>query len=70
VASVTRMEFSFPTIAEQIQRVHLLLSHGYQVVFNSGGYVVMHAPGVRSLLPSIPYSGPGSVPAGGSGTSK
>jgi uncharacterized membrane protein len=61
VASVTRMEFSFPTIADQIQRVHLLLSHGYQVVFASDGYLVMHAPWVRSPLPIVPYRGSGST---------
>jgi uncharacterized membrane protein len=49
VASVTRMEFSFSTIAGQVQRVKLLEQHGYKIVFDRGGYLVLHAPGATGV---------------------
>jgi uncharacterized membrane protein len=45
VANVARDEFTFANVAEEVQRVALLRHHGYQIVFQGGGYVVMRSPG-------------------------
>ena len=45
VANVARDEFTFANVAEEVQRVALLRQHGYQIVFQGGGYVVMRSPG-------------------------
>jgi uncharacterized membrane protein len=47
LASVTKVEFGFHTTADQVKRVQLLEAHGYKVVFDKGGYIVLHAPGVN-----------------------
>jgi uncharacterized membrane protein len=44
VANVARQEFTFANVAEQAQRVALLRHHGYQIVFQGGGYIVMRSP--------------------------
>ena len=41
-------EFTFPNIADQIARVHLLREHGYVTVYSAGGYLVMHKPGIKA----------------------
>ena len=45
VANVARQEFTFANVTEQAQRVALLRQHGYQTVFQGGGYIVMRSPG-------------------------
>lgn len=51
VASVRWREFTFSSITEQVQRVRLLERHGYRVIFDHGGYLVLHAPGVTGSVP-------------------
>jgi len=41
VADVRRLVFTFHTVEEQRQRVAFLERHGYQVVFQRAGYVVL-----------------------------
>lgn len=48
VASVTRHEFTFSSLAEQRRRVRLLERNGYRVVFNREGYLVLHRTGARA----------------------
>jgi hypothetical protein len=50
VASVRWRVWSFSSIAEQVQRVRLLERHGYRVVFERDGYLVLRAPGVTSSV--------------------
>ena len=45
VANVSRPQFTFASVREQRQRVALLERHGYQVVFQRDGYVVLHRSG-------------------------
>jgi hypothetical protein len=45
VANVARDEFTFASVGEQVQRVALLRHHGYRIVFEGGGYIVMRSPG-------------------------
>jgi hypothetical protein len=42
VANVREPQFTFTSVREQKQRVALLERSGYQVVFERGGYVVLH----------------------------
>lgn len=58
VASVTRHEFTFTSLAQQRGRVALLRRSGYRVVFRREGYLVLHRTGAR------PGAG---LPAGGAG---
>jgi uncharacterized membrane protein len=45
VADVARRVFTFSSLSQQIQRVAQLESHGYKVVFERDGFVVLHRPG-------------------------
>jgi uncharacterized membrane protein len=45
VADVAKREFTFPSLTAQRQRVALLERTGYQVVFQRGGYIVLHRTG-------------------------
>jgi uncharacterized membrane protein len=47
VANVRQLQFSFHSVAEQKQRIAYLERHGYQVVFQRKGYVVLHRVGSR-----------------------
>jgi hypothetical protein len=45
IANTTTLQFTFRGgIAEQIQRVEQLKKHGYQTVFDRGGYIVLKSP--------------------------
>ncbi len=45
IANVSTQQFTFRGgIAEQVQRVALLRKHGYQTVFERGGYIVLKSP--------------------------
>jgi uncharacterized membrane protein len=45
VADVGKKEFTFRSRTQQRQRVALLERSGYRIVFERGGYVVLHRPG-------------------------
>jgi uncharacterized membrane protein len=62
VADVQRPEFSFGGLAKQRADVADLRQHGYQVVFERDGYVVLHRPGPPHLgVTSEPMTfGPGA----------
>jgi uncharacterized membrane protein len=45
VANIRQLQFTFTSVREQRQRVAFLQSHGYQVVFQRHGYVVLHRVG-------------------------
>jgi uncharacterized membrane protein len=47
VCSETIGTFTFKSLQEQVNHVNQLKAHGYVTVFNKGGYLVMHAPGVK-----------------------
>ncbi len=47
VADTQQLQFSWHTVQEQQQRVAMLEHHGYRVVFNRGGYVVLHRAGPK-----------------------
>jgi hypothetical protein len=55
IANVTQSQFSFLTIAAQVQRVDLLRAHGYVTVFEDDGFLVMHAPGAAGAN-AVAYS--------------
>jgi hypothetical protein len=42
VVGVAKREFTFASRAQQIKRIGLLERSGYRVVFNRGGYIVLH----------------------------
>jgi len=48
VANISRPQFTFASVREQRQRVALLERHGYQVVFQRDGYLVLHRGGSRA----------------------
>jgi hypothetical protein len=64
VADVASRQFTFSTLNQQIQRVALLEHHGYKVVFQRGGYLVLHRPGP----PTGSLSGTQPGAAGAAGT--
>jgi uncharacterized membrane protein len=66
VANVAQRQFTFYSLKEQIQRVAMLEHHGYRVVFQRGGYVVLHRPGPPTG--SLSGSQPGAAAAAGSRT--
>jgi uncharacterized membrane protein len=45
VADVGKKEFTFRSRTQQRQRVALLERSGYRIVFERGGYIVLHRPG-------------------------
>jgi hypothetical protein len=44
VANVNSRQFTFKSVEQQKQRIALLRKHGYQTVFERGGYIVLHSP--------------------------
>jgi uncharacterized membrane protein len=54
LAALVGRQFTFHSVTQQEQRLALLRAHGYQTVFDRGGFIVLHSPG-------------GSAPAAGSG---
>jgi uncharacterized membrane protein len=44
VANVDSRQFTFHSVEQQVQRVALLRKHGYETVFERGGYIVLHSP--------------------------
>jgi uncharacterized membrane protein len=44
VANVDSRQFTFHSVEQQEQRVALLKKHGYETVFERGGYIVLHSP--------------------------
>ena len=52
VANVRALQFTFHSVLEQKQRVALLERSGYRVVFQRGGYVVLHRQGPADLKES------------------
>ena len=45
LASVIGRQFTFHSVEQQEQRIALLREHGYQTVFDRGGFIVLHSPG-------------------------
>jgi hypothetical protein len=54
LAALAGRQFTFYSVAQQRQRLALLGAHGYQAVFDHGGFIVLRSPGA-------------SAPAAGSG---
>jgi uncharacterized membrane protein len=52
VANIRQLQFTFTSVREQRQRVALLESHGYKIVFQRRGYVVLHRPGPAMITGS------------------
>ncbi|MDQ2816205.1 MAG: DUF2079 domain-containing protein [Actinomycetota bacterium] len=48
LAAVVGRQFTFHSVAQQEQRLALLRKHGYQTVFDRGGFIVMHSPGAST----------------------
>lgn len=44
VAAVVERQFTFHSVKQQEQRIALLRKHGYQTVFEQGGFIVLHSP--------------------------
>jgi uncharacterized membrane protein len=44
VAATSSRQFTFHSVEQQKQRLALLEKHGYRIVFDRGGYVVLHSP--------------------------
>jgi uncharacterized membrane protein len=44
IANTSTRQFTFHSVQQQIQRVDLLRKHGYQTVFERGGYIVLKSP--------------------------
>ena len=44
VAAVVGRQFTFHSVKQQEQRIALLREHGYQTVFERGGFIVLHSP--------------------------
>jgi uncharacterized membrane protein len=52
VANVRQLQFTFTSVRQQRQRVALLESHGYEIVFQRRGYVVLHRRGPATITGS------------------
>ena len=50
IASVAARQFTFHSVAQQEQRIALLRKHGYQTVFQHGGFIVLHSPGASTAV--------------------
>jgi uncharacterized membrane protein len=48
LASMAGRQFTFHTVKQQEQRIALLRKHGYQTVFERGGFIVLHSPDVST----------------------
>jgi hypothetical protein len=48
VAAVVGRQFTFHNVRQQEQRIALLRKHGYQTVFDRGGFIVLHSPAAGS----------------------
>jgi hypothetical protein len=51
LASVVGRQFTFHSVSQQEQRIALLRKHGYQTVFDRGGFIVLHSPGASAPAP-------------------
>jgi uncharacterized membrane protein len=58
LAATAGRQFTFRSVQEQEQRIALLQRHGYQTVFDRGGFIVLHSP-------TAGQAGPGSAGHGG-----
>jgi hypothetical protein len=50
LASVVGRQFTFHSVRQQEQRIALLRMHGYQTVFDRGGFIVLHSPGASAPI--------------------
>lgn len=48
IADVRTRQFTFASVREQRSRVTLLEQHGYRIVYQRGGYVILHRDGRRA----------------------
>jgi uncharacterized membrane protein len=56
IASMTQShQYTFSSFREQVQRVNDLRAHGYTLVFQGDGFIVLHAPGAGGAN-AVPYS--------------
>ena len=62
VANVAQLQFTFHSVRQQVQRVAILEQHGYKVVLQRDGYIVLHRPGPPTG--SLSGSQPGAAAAG------
>jgi uncharacterized membrane protein len=44
LAATVGRQFTFHSVSQQEQRIALLKKHGYQAVFDRGGFIVLHSP--------------------------
>jgi uncharacterized membrane protein len=58
LAATVGRQFTFHSVSQQEQRIALLKKHGYQTVFERGGFIVLHSPGANA---------PGASSAGSNG---
>ena len=63
VAATVGRQFTFHSVQEQEQRIALLKRHGYQTVFDRGGFIVLHSPDAAKA--GAAKAGPGSAEHGG-----
>jgi hypothetical protein len=48
LAATVGRQFTFHSVEQQEQRLALLKKHGYETVFDHGGFIVLHSPGVSA----------------------
>ena len=48
LAATVGRQFTFHSVEQQEQRLALLKKHGYETVFDHGGFIVLHSPGVST----------------------
>ena len=48
LAALAGRQFTFHSVAPQRQRLALLRAHGYQAVFDRGGFIVLRSPGASA----------------------
>ena len=64
VAATVGRQFTFHSVQEQEQRIALLKRHGYQTVFDRGGFIVLHSPNAAKVGPEAGKAGPEAGKAG------
>ncbi len=69
VADVRQQVFTFYTLREQKQRVALLLQHGYRIVFQRDGYLVLHQGAGRAASTGSSSTGSSSTGSSSTGSS-
>ncbi len=65
VAATGGRQFTFHSVQEQEQRIALLKRHGYQTVFDRGGFIVLRSPDAAKGGPEAGQAAPGSAGHGG-----